>query len=277
MKTATMDETRITSLQAMVEEMRNLREEAEELGRFQTAEMYRVIEDRAKFLRDEERRLRAGPPAETRRRDEGIAERPWQVVALLLAAFAVLMTYLTGCASPGGGALEATSSYGAITERGKADLGDLDSLTGLGVGGELPPAGRLGEETGARGEWWLEYAEDSAAGADMGTLGVADVEGYLLSGGLGLRFPVAPRLDLGVGLALTVADGRAESGTASRDVEESGAGAYAQVLYSVPLGGALSGLVGARYVYGPEVEVAGEDVDLSRGELLVGIRWGGVR
>jgi hypothetical protein len=283
--TETRDElasTRARGMRAIETEARAREAVAERCGRLADAALYREIGDRAGAVAAREAelgyarrtaaegaQLRAHYLTRVRRVDRWLISCAMAVVVTSAALF-----LLTGCATgpdsaPGRVGVEAGIGTGYPSARGGSDVGDAGPHPVLELGGTFADRDGL---SGARGEWFLQAgAMDSEV--DAGELGTFELDAKNYRAGLGLRLGTISYLGLdwsaGLGACLTSVSGEASVlESPNYDFSESGVGAYCSgAVGRGPL------YLGVRYVFGPSVDVEGEDVQLGGLAVVGGVRW----
>lgn len=274
---ARLQETRITSLRDAIAQARSLREVALKRGDPSAAVLYGDIEERAGRLIHAEERFRASEAEDDANREHEAKEKARAnriqgriVTGLMLVVLVALTVFATSCQTapadyhPGRGAnFEVSVGQTELSGRGSPDFGDVDPMPTIELSGSMGGS-----------ELFLSYAETDQAGVDAGALGLFDLEGRVLRGGVGLRFETGRFLgldsELGLGACITVFDGTATAGAVQVEDSGGGLGAYVQ--------GTLSRgpfFLRGRYVSGPELEVGlGDDeVELGGFSAMGGVRW----
>jgi len=274
---ARLQETRITSLRDALSQARALREVALKRGDPSAAVLYGDIEERAGRLIHAEERFRAAEAEDEANREHEEKEKAyaarWQgriALALTMAVIFAVMVFATSCQTapadyhPGRGTnFEVSVGQTELSGRGSPDFGDVDPMPTIELSGSMGGS-----------ELFLSYAQTDQADVDAGALGLFDLEGRVLRGGVGLRFETGRFLgldsELGLGACITVFDGTATAGPIQVEDSGGGLGAYVQ--------GTLSRgpfFLRGRYVSGPELEVGlGDDeVELGGFSAMGGVRW----
>jgi len=251
-------------------------------GRVADAALYAEVADRAEAVLARERELeyarRTATGDETARAERSLASRALMqrlgTAALVGLSLFALLLLATGCSSmppvtrPSAGTLEAYVGAGQPSGRGHEDVADVGPFGLVGVSGSISEPDSL---TSAAGEWFLELGRASGE-ADAGELGLFDLDADVVRAGLGLRLRTSRALgldwSLGLGACLTVVSGEASAGGVTRDLDESGLGAYAAATASRgPF------FVRTMYVDGPAAEVDDLDVELGGLSVVGGLRW----
>lgn len=278
-----LETTRTRSLREVAEEARAREKAAMRNSRVSDAAMYAEIATRAEELADREARFRYAAevlPREAADRERARLEEHarglrqqrrlfWTLATIMVVTAAVLLSSCASIGGPAAGTLELGAGAQELSGHGSPDLGDLDPVPTLEVGGAVAEGDEL---TGVAGEWFLQLGRTEQRDVDAGELGLFDLEGEVVRFGAGVRVPTGRVLfldsEVGLGACVTVLSGTATAGTDERDESGSGLGAYVHgMLYRGPL------FLRLRYVAGPEVELGDSDVEVGGLSATGGLRW----